>query len=373
MSIDDFLDRGNKYYDKGKFDQAIDFYKRILEIEPENKDALIKIGLSYRQKEEYDTAIQWYDKVLEIDPEDKIAINNIGYALECKANTAEDSELKDSLMDQAIEKYEKSLKIDPAYEIPLVNLTNIFNDREEYDKTIEYFERALKEDPLNVANWIDLGRAYRFKEMYEKSIDAYLTALKLDPDDKIAWNNIGWVYYCKKDYDFAIDAYTRSMKIDWKYDLPFANIIKIYKKMIKEGSSDYIAWKNLAYGFLVGKAYRRALDSVNRSLSIKPDFKEAVKLQENIFVQKRKVDMLQNLEQAIDEALRLFSMTAYSVLLRDIIHYIQHNNPDLVFEREEIKFKILEFIRDKGVPAKLDVNKIIFLQGEGQPKSDISI
>jgi superkiller protein 3 len=373
MSVDENLEKGNKQYDKGKFDQAIDYYKRILDIEPENKDALIKIGLSFRQKEEYDTAIQWYDKVLDIDAEDKIAINNIGYALECKANGAEDSELKNSLMDQAIAKYERSLEIDPSYEIPLVNLTNIFNDREEYDKTIEYFVKALKEDPLNVANWIDLGRAYRFKEMYDKSIEAYLTALKLDPDDKIAWNNIGWVYYCKKDYDFAIDAYTRSMKIDWKYDLPFANIIKIYKKMVKSGSQDYIAWRNLSYGFLVGKAYRRALDSNNRSLAIKPDFKEAVELQEDIFKQKRKVDLLQNLEQAIDEALRLFSITAYAVLLRDVIKYIKHNNPDLVFDSVEIKFKILEFIRDKGVPAKLDVNKIIFIHGEGQPKSDISI
>ena len=83
-------------------------------------------------------------------------------------------------------------------------------------------------------------------------------------------------------YDKAIDAYTKSLKIDWLYDLPFSNIIKVYKKMVEENSKDSIAWKNVANGFFLAKAYRRAIDACNRSLEINPDFIDAQHLYEAI-------------------------------------------------------------------------------------------
>jgi tetratricopeptide (TPR) repeat protein len=354
VSAKDFIDKGDNYYDDGKFREAISQYKRALNIKPDDIDVLINIGLGYRHLEEYDKAIEYYDKVLDIEPENKVAINNKGYSYECLKET-----------DKAIELYKKSLKIDPAYDIPLVNLSNIYFNEKQYEKVIEIFDRALELDPLNSANWVDLGRAYRYLEKYDDAINSYSKALELDKHDKIAWNNIGFAFYNQKKYDKAIDAYTNSLKIDWLYDLPFTNLIKVYEKMVEENSKDSIAWKNVTYGFYVAKAYRRAMDAINRSLEIEPDFIEAKQLYKKILKDKTKYDMTPVLLDKIEDGLVLFSTISNSVYLNDIIEYIKYKSPELIsndsnFKDNEIRFKIFETIRDKGINCKLEKNKLIF-------------
>ncbi len=57
VSAKDFLDKGNNYYDDGKFREAISQYKRALNITIDDIDVLINIGLVYRHLEDYDKAI----------------------------------------------------------------------------------------------------------------------------------------------------------------------------------------------------------------------------------------------------------------------------------------------------------------------------
>lgn len=352
VKIKEWIDKGSNYFDKGKFNEAINVYKKALDLEPKNVDVLIKIGLSYRHLEEYETAIDYYDKVLEIEPDNKTALNNIGYVMEVRGE-----------IEDAIEMYKKSLEIDPNYDIPLVNLTNIYFDRKEYIKAITVFKDALKIDPLNTANWIDLGRAYRFLENYDKAIMAYSKALKLESNSKIAWNNLGWVYFCRNENEKAIEAYIKSLEIDWLYDLPFSNLIKIYKKMIEEDSKDSTMWKKIANGFYVAKAYKRAIDACNRSLEI-TESDDAIKLHKKIMKEKIKFDKNPALLNKIEETLDLFSTISTSALLRDIIDYIKYKSPKLCleFNDKEIKFKIFETIREKGLYTKLDKKKLLFYE-----------
>jgi len=359
VKIQDLIDKGDHHYDNGKYREAITLYKRALNLKSDDIDVLINLGLSYRHLEDYDNAIDYYNRVLEIEPENKVAINNIGYALECKDE-----------IDKAIEMYKKSLALDPAYDIPLVNLSNIYFDRKEYEKVIEIFDKALSIDPLNVANWIDLGRSYRYLEQYDEAIKAYSKALELDENDKIAWNNIGFAYF-KKDgknnYERAIEAYTKSLLIDWLYDLPYSNLIKIYDELKEQQNNDFLTWKNLADGFLVARAYRRAIVACNRALEINPDFQEAQKLHEKVLKAKTKFDMTSLLLEKIEDALALFSSISTSVYLNDIVEYIKYKEPKFVskelnFKDNEIKFSIFETIREKGIHAKLDKNKLIFFQ-----------
>jgi len=57
-----WIDRGKSLHERGEYDQAIEAFKRGLNLDPDNDDIMIRIGLSYRYKEEYDTAIEWYGK-----------------------------------------------------------------------------------------------------------------------------------------------------------------------------------------------------------------------------------------------------------------------------------------------------------------------
>lgn len=59
------------YYYKAKFDQAIEYWDRVLEYDKENASALYMIGMSYQKKggkENTDKGIALCDKAIEMDP-----------------------------------------------------------------------------------------------------------------------------------------------------------------------------------------------------------------------------------------------------------------------------------------------------------------
>ena len=348
-SSKEILEKGDLYFDEGRYQKALDTYSKVLTIEPKNIDAIICIGLCYRNLENYDKAIEYYDTALEIEPDNKTALNNRGYALEMKGQ-----------MEEAIDMYKKSLEVDPNYDMPLVNLTKIYLDRKDYQAAVRVYKKALEVDAINTANWIDLGRAYRFMENYDKAIEAYDKALKLVPSNKIVWNNIGYVYYVKKEYSKAIDVFTESLKIDWLYDLPYSNLNKVYKDMVEQNIVDFNLWKKLANAFLVARAYKRALDASNHMLEINTEDSEAQELHDKILIVKQKFDMTPILLEKIQQALNLFASISTTVLLTDIIEYLRYKTPDLSFTDDEIKFNIFETIQNKNINAKLVVNKIVF-------------
>ena len=52
----------------GKYNEAIEYYDKALEIDPENAEALNNKGVALDDLGKYNEAIEYYDKVLEIDP-----------------------------------------------------------------------------------------------------------------------------------------------------------------------------------------------------------------------------------------------------------------------------------------------------------------
>ena len=348
-STKELIEKGDIFFDEGRYQKALDTYNKALNLEPKNIDALICAGLCYRNLEDYDKAIEYYNTALEIEPDNKTALNNRGYALE----------MKDQI-EEAIEMYKKSLEVDPNYDMPLVNLTKIYIDRKDYQAAIKVYKNALEGDSINTANWIDLGRAYRFMENYDEAILAYNKALRLVPSNKIVHNNLGYVFFVKKEYEKALDAFTESLKIDWLYDLPYSNLKKVKKEMIEQNIVDFKLWKDLANAFLMARAYKRALDASNRMLEINSEDNDAKMLHEKILKVKQKFDMNYILLEKIEQALNLFSSISTSVLLTDIIEYIRYKTPDLIFTDDEIKFNIFETIQKKNISAKLVVNKLIF-------------
>lgn len=70
----------HKYYDKGDFDKAIEYYRKSLENECyfSAHYAYYNIGLSLSALKKYDEAIEAYKKAIEIFPKDADAYNNMG-------------------------------------------------------------------------------------------------------------------------------------------------------------------------------------------------------------------------------------------------------------------------------------------------------
>ena len=71
------LDSARVYYGRGDYKKADIFFERVLEIEPNNIDALNGKGTSLYRLADYDKARNCFEKVLKMDPKNIVALNNI--------------------------------------------------------------------------------------------------------------------------------------------------------------------------------------------------------------------------------------------------------------------------------------------------------
>jgi len=75
------LEKGETLIDLGYFDEGIVRLDSVLEMDPENVDALIFKGTALEQKDQLKDALACFDKSLEILPRNKIAWDYKGYVL----------------------------------------------------------------------------------------------------------------------------------------------------------------------------------------------------------------------------------------------------------------------------------------------------
>ena len=98
-SIDNLLTSGDNEYDLGNYTGAIEYYDKILGIDPNDVDALNNKGVALDNLGNYTGAIEYYDKVLGIDPNDVDALDNKEVALDNLGQSTDDSDNDSSSSD----------------------------------------------------------------------------------------------------------------------------------------------------------------------------------------------------------------------------------------------------------------------------------
>ncbi|MVO69985.1 tetratricopeptide repeat protein [Paeniclostridium sordellii] len=73
--------KGECYIKLKEWDNALEAFKNVIDIEENNSDANFYIAYIYDRKRKYDLAIEYYDKVLKEDSQNDSALNNKGYTL----------------------------------------------------------------------------------------------------------------------------------------------------------------------------------------------------------------------------------------------------------------------------------------------------
>ena len=69
---------GDKLYENGDLQGAIDEFKRALELDPSNVNVHNSLGVCYGLQSEYESAIEEFKKVASIDPGEYMAMFNLG-------------------------------------------------------------------------------------------------------------------------------------------------------------------------------------------------------------------------------------------------------------------------------------------------------
>ncbi|MEC4685856.1 MAG: tetratricopeptide repeat protein [Nitrospirota bacterium] len=76
-----WIELGNLLMDSGRFREAIEVYKKILETNPDNVDVRVDLGTCYRNSGDPERATEEYRKALGYDPKNPYAHRNLGIVL----------------------------------------------------------------------------------------------------------------------------------------------------------------------------------------------------------------------------------------------------------------------------------------------------
>jgi tetratricopeptide (TPR) repeat protein len=150
----------------------------------------------------YKEAIKCYDKALEIDPNNTVAKNN---------------------KDKALEKLKENEKLEKLNNLMSKGKNACGN--KDYETALNYYNEALKIDPNITSIWNNKGLTLYYLGRYSESIECYDKALELDPNNTIAWCNKGNSLYKLKKYKESIECYNKALEID-----PYNSYAKEMKK-----------------------------------------------------------------------------------------------------------------------------------------------
>ena len=68
--VREHVQKGDKFLDDGKYEEALLYYEEALTLEPNEPDLLNKKGVALRSLGRYDEAIECFNKSLKISPRD---------------------------------------------------------------------------------------------------------------------------------------------------------------------------------------------------------------------------------------------------------------------------------------------------------------
>jgi superkiller protein 3 len=109
----------------------------------DHAEKYLQQGFAHFQRQEYDQAIQSYRKAVELDPKNAVAYNMIGMAYRFKYNQSANPEWKT----KEIAAFQKSIEINPRYWVALVNLGATYYYQGDKAKAAPLFKKALALNP----------------------------------------------------------------------------------------------------------------------------------------------------------------------------------------------------------------------------------
>jgi len=232
-----YANMANAYTDKQAFDQAIDFYQKSLEANPEYEDAYIGLARIRMELGQYDKAARIYQLALDLNPQSEVIYNQLGNLSFVQGNYDEAvahyqkaiglnqfyiaaynglglSYAGKGAIDNALSIYQQALRIDPDATVIRNSLGSLYMNRGEIEKAISEFKESLKRDPNNAEVRNNLGMLFLRTRQYEEALRELMAALKIQPDNPRIMSNLGIAYAHVGLYDEAIRMYRWALQIN---------------------------------------------------------------------------------------------------------------------------------------------------------------
>ena len=287
---------------KGDLKKAEAIYQEILQLEPNDFDALNLLASLHLQEKKYKEAVEYFGRALKINSSQPSLLNNYGLAL---------YELQK--YEDAIGSYDKAIKLNPCFIEAHYNRGHLLQKLANFEHALLSYGRVIELKPDFAEAYFFHGNVLLQLQRYGDAIQSYNKAIALKPEYPMAFNNRGLACYDMKMYDEALvnfdktieltpdNAETYSNKGLTLYALKrYEDAIDSYGSVISLNSCDAEGYSNIGLGLYAMERYDEAVQYYDKAIELKPDKAE---MHSNrglaLFEMKRYKDAIQSYDKAI--------------------------------------------------------------------------
>ena len=237
--ITELSQKGYFYLKEKKYEEALEFSRKILQIEPENNYALVGMGDAARKQGKYEEAIQFYETCLKYHSQNSYAlfgladcykgIHNYRKAIELwiqylhhdpqnvtVLTRIADAYRKVKNLQKSKEMYEQVLLIEKDNPYALIGLGHLFFDSKEYDIALHYWKRMIQAHPdsIDIRLLTSIGNCFRKMKAYRKGIEYFSQALEKESDNFYALFGLADCYRGLNQHEESLTYWNRILAKD---------------------------------------------------------------------------------------------------------------------------------------------------------------
>jgi TolB-like protein/Flp pilus assembly protein TadD len=206
--------KGREYYYRyGKKDNenAIELFKKSLEIDPDYALAYAGLGDAYGQRvskfdfpsEWIDSSIAVSDKAISLDPTLAEGYKALGLAYGQKG-----------WLTRSLEIYRKAIELNPNYTPAVGNIGFVNGQLGNFDEALRWHKRSLAVDPMIARSYLGVGSVYLNLGDYTAAEEWLNKALALQPDLRSAQHLLARMSLTKGDYQGVIEQSEKLLSSD---------------------------------------------------------------------------------------------------------------------------------------------------------------
>src|SRR5215467_842261 len=300
--------KGRLLDDQGQPSQAIDEFKKALEIDPNNSLIYSEMAESYLRNNRVREATDSATKAVQIDRDNTEAhklLSTIYLQVISRANAQQPPSVE--TINNAIHEFEEILRIDPTERQSFVMLGRLYQIKGDRDKATQIYKQLLGVEPGSEEGVTALAKLHMDAGNYKEAVDLLEQFVTQRPDSDSALQTLGEAYSDLMEYTKAADAYKRASDLD-PDDIEIKKMeaeayfradrlddaLKLYQDLAKAAPDDGLSLVRL------GQIYRR---QANYDLARQYLQKAAQSFPDNVQVQFNLV-MLDHDEGRLEDALK---------------------------------------------------------------------
>lgn len=284
-----YVNVGNIYHKRGEIETAANFWRYALKIEPKTEKAYLNLGNYHYERDEADQAISYWLILQSMNPMEPTVLYNLGLGYEKKnelflANFYYSKYLKRAGTEEGSVKHDKLYKRTRAIAKKALHNFNVglkYQKKREYLKSLKAYLAIIEGYPNHVKANLNAGSICFMYEKFEDAVKCWNRAFLLEPYNQKTTANLAIAYDKLEQFSYAYCFYKRFL--DFQIEEKSFEKIKIEERMVKieellvDKNSYYSSHYSKAESFSHKKDYLNALVEYENCNLLKPENEELLK------------------------------------------------------------------------------------------------